>query len=898
MITRTEAIKRFLIKYTKEDLAALYNHDMECQVNVAQDGGERVEGEFQGRRWHGWSDGLGQTWKSFRIPFKASTEPEYTDRDMSFDLEAHAEAIGMTGWNWKLKQSHWVAFDFDAITGHTDTHQKKLTQEELNQVQIEATNIPWVTVRKSTSGKGLHLYVHLIPVETKTHTEHAALARAILGMMSAITGYDFSARVDACGGNIWIWHRKSKGTDGLTLIKHGEYLTDIPTNWRDHIPVTAGKRRRTLPQNIEEKGLESSFEELCGQRPRVALDSEHKRLIEYLRSTDAMWWWDSDNHMLVTHTVHLKEAHDALGLRGFFHTIATGKEKGQDHNCFGFPLRKGAWAIRRYTPGVAEHDSWDQDGNGWTRTYLNREPDLAIASRINSGIEDPSGGFVFQEAEQAQKAALMLGVDLKIAPALASRQTTLKVHPKDGRLIVQIPHQQLDKPEWLEGWLLKSKNWIRIFNQHIIQPSEADIGYYDDVVRHVIAESGSDGTWMIFTDSMWHPKSRVHIKDALGSLGFSPKEQTSILGSSIFRAWKLVNKPFQPEYPGDREWNRNAAQLRFTPTQEVENLQYPTWNKILNHCGESLNNAVRSNPWCKANGIITGADYLKCWVAALFQHPDWPLPYLFLYGPQNSGKSIFHEALGRLITKGYQRADQALSDKTDFNGELSNAIICVVEETDLRRNKTAYDRIKDWVTSKELLIHAKRETPYHIRNTTHWIQCANYHTYCPLFPGDTRITMSFVDNLDPIDLIPKHRIEILLDKEAPDFLAAVLGLELPESNDRLTIPVLATDEKKLVEAMNRSDLEIFVAEKCKKMSGNLIKFSEFWDRFTEWLDPSSLGHWSKIKMGRELPLEYPKGRIRNQAGQYYIGNIAWVEDDVKPSDKIALFGEYLEPVKS
>ena len=58
--------------------------------------------------------------------------------------------------------------------------------------------IPWVTVRKSTGGNGIHLYVFLPDVPTANHTEHAALARAVLGQMSALVGFDFKAKVDAC----------------------------------------------------------------------------------------------------------------------------------------------------------------------------------------------------------------------------------------------------------------------------------------------------------------------------------------------------------------------------------------------------------------------------------------------------------------------------------------------------------------------------------------------------------------------------------------------------------------------------------------------------------------------------------------------------------------------------
>ncbi len=104
---------------------------------------------------------------------------------MAFDLAAHAVGIGMTGWNWQARESLWVGFDFDAITGHSDAHAAKLTDAELKAVR----RTPPATSRGSPSaaarrGSGLHLYVYLDGYPTENHTEHAALARAILGMMS------------------------------------------------------------------------------------------------------------------------------------------------------------------------------------------------------------------------------------------------------------------------------------------------------------------------------------------------------------------------------------------------------------------------------------------------------------------------------------------------------------------------------------------------------------------------------------------------------------------------------------------------------------------------------------------------------------------------------------------
>jgi len=892
MPTKTEAIARFLNHSTHSDLANLYHYGMECQVNVAQDNGERINGDYRGRKWNGWTDGI-TTWKSFRIPWNAMSEPEFNDTEIKFDLAEHVEAIGMTGWNWEKRLSEWVAFDFDAITGHSDKHGKKLTSEELHEIQKAAYDVSWVTIRKSTSGKGLHLYVFVDNVPTENHSEHAALARSILGTLSAITGFDFASKVDVCGSNMWVWHRKMRGTQGLKLIKEGEVLTEIPTNWKDHLNVIKGSSRRIKHSDIEEREVDE-FEDLCSQRTHIQLDEEHKKLFNYLREHGGNCWWDTDNHLLVAHTSDLKKAHEDLNCRGYFETLSEGREHG-DYNCFLFPLRNGAWGVRRYTRGVNEHPSWDQDGSGWTRCYFNKEPDFRTACRAKGGIEDTKGGFMFREAEIASEAARLLGVSLNFHPSLNGRQAVLKQH-KDGRLICEIDKQDGDNVD-MQGWLAKgNKPWTRIYNTRVVESVEPEVPNHDDIIRHIVSEQGEDCGWTIKSEGMWRREPLNHIKQALLSLGYSSKECSVIVGSSIFKAWILVNKPFQPEYPGNRRWNRNAVQIRFAPSENTESLEYGTWQKVLKHCGSGLDQTVKHNAWCRANGIITGADYLKCWIASFFQEPEEPLPFLFFYGPQNSGKSIFHEALSVLLTTGYKRADAALTSQSGFNAELEGTVLNIIEETDLRKNTSAYNKIKDWVTSREILLHRKGETPYHIPNTTHWVQCANDHQACPIFPGDTRITMCYVEPLEPLDLIPKKRLLDMLEKEAPDFIAEVLRLEIPESNDRLHIPVIETEDKVLAQEMNQTPLERFIEEKCMPINGHMIKFSDLYERFIDWVDPDESRMWTKQRVGKSLPPQYPKGR-RHKDMQFYVGNIGWVGTDLERKDfKYVSREKYLEEV--
>lgn len=878
MVTQTESIKTFLKVVTHPELSAMYNQGMEVQVNVAQDNGERIKGDFKGKTWNGYTDGV-QTWKPFRIPFNANTEPTYDQStQMKFDLAAHAEAIGMTGWDYLNQVSKWVAFDFDAIVGHSERHDKRLPDEQLNQIRELVSNVPWVTVRHSTGGRGLHLYVMLPDVPTINHTEHAALARYVLGVLSATVSYDFNAVVDTCGSNIWVWHRKLQQADnpnGLKLIKQGTVFTDIKPTWREHIAVINGKRKRTIPSFISDsqsEEVERLFEELANQKVKAVVDEGHKKLIQYLAESGSYWDWKADHQILITHTASLKKAHDALGLRGIFRTLAAGADPG-DHNCWLVPIRNSEWVVRRYSPGVAEESTWTQDGGaGWTTCYFNRDPDLRTASSAHDGLENEKGHFVFPDAEQGQKAALMLGFNLELPPFARSRQLTLRPG-KDNRIIAQMDAvPSLDKADQLKGWIQEKKKWTRVFYYKGPAAVETESGSYDDIIRHLITQQGEDYGWTIKTEDGWLVEPLVHARIFLQTLGLQPKEVLGVLGSSIAKCWTIVNRPFEPEYPGDRIWNRKSAQLAFVPSADRDNLNYSHFLKILDHCGKSLDEKIKENPWAKANGIQTGSDYLKCWIASLLQFPKEPLPYLFFYGPQNSGKSIFHEMLELLITGGVVRADTALVSKSGFNGELENAVLCVVEETDLRADKQAYSRIKDWVTATKLPVHAKRETPYTVVNTTHWCQFANHIEACPAFPGDTRITMIEVGPLETI--IPKTHLLSELRKEAPDFLAEILNMEVPPTNDRLNVPIIITSDKVAAMSNNRTALQVFLDENVHCVPGKYLLYGEVYNKFIESLDPGAVHTWTKHKFGKELPKPYIKGRSP-QNNQVLIGNASW-----------------------
>lgn len=842
---KTEAIKNVLKASGNDHLTSLYSEEMEVQVNVAQDNGERIKGTYLGKRWVGWRDPeTGAQWKSFRIPWNANINPEYVDRDMQFDLANHVEGIGMTGWNWVKRTSLWVGFDFDSIVNHKEG----LSNEELDHIKEIVHHVPWVTLVKSTSGKGLHLYIHFEkPIPTNNHTEHAGLARSILTILSVEAGYNFNAAVDVCGHILWCYHRKQEGTDGLSLLKEGVKfpVEKLPINWKDHIDVTSGKRRRVKTHSPNEQ----EFDELISSIKKIGLDEEHQKLLLFLKEKAKKdWWWDSDHNMLVCHTLDLADAYKVLGMKGIFFTNSSGSSS---QNCYAFPNEKGSWIVRRHSLRVHEHPSWIVDPSGWTRCVLNSIPEFPVCARANEGIENTRGEYVFSKVSDGLNALANMNIrDINLPDFMLNRPMTIK-EKQDGKIVISFVRDAGDSP--IQGFLSTAKGdkWEKVIHR---TKQKREVYAPDFLIRHVIANEAEAG-WYIFTRKQWIQQNKSNVMTVLLSQqNLNNRNDVELsMGKAILNPWMLVNIPFETEYPGDRQWNRHAATLSCRPIEGT----HDSWNSILNHVGANLDGAVVNSDWCNKNAINTGGEYLLCWIASMLQNPAEPLPYLFFVGPQNSGKSTFHEAISKLFYKnlGYARADNALINQQGFNAEISNAVLCIIEETDLKRNRDAANRIKDWVTGKTISINTKYKTVYDIVNTTHWVQCANDPGFCPVLPGDTRIVVSQVDT--PKQDIPKTVLFEQLEQEKAAFLHTVLSLELPAPEGRLAIPCITTSIKQELESYNKSDLENFMQEKVKICSGEIVSFEEFFFTFQNWLPMDKRAYWTTNRVSRNYPKHKP-----------------------------------------
>lgn len=650
-------------------------------------------------------------------------------------------------------------------------------------------------------------------------------------------------------------------------MKQGQSFPNdlIPSNWLDHINVVSKKTKRLRTDKIG-----TGFDSLVASQTFIMLDEEHHRLMQWFsKNAEREFWWDSDHNMFVCHTLDLVKAHAELRYKGIFYTNSSGSSM---QNCFMFPNYNGSWTVRRHGIGCKEHPSWTTDVSGWTRCVFNQPAEVESAAKSNKGVRNSKGEFIFNSHYNGAAAINQMGIWFKIPDEIISDRTmTLKV--KSEMLIVTVDKRANDIIP--EGWFCPKQDRMEIVLD--LPKTRKELNAPDGLIRHTISQ-GVESGWYIHTKEKWTLQNKGNVQTVLVSQEMYNRDEIEIMmGKCITGPWELVNIPFADEYPGDRMWNKESANLRVKPLEG----DCDTWLTIVNHCGKNLDDSVRENEWCQNNGIKTGGDYLLCWLSSLIQRPLQPLPYLFFVGEQNTGKSTLHEALGQYILgRGYARADQALVNPSGFNNEIANAVLCVVEETDLRQNKEAANRIKDWVTGRTISIRALYKNTYDSVNTTHWIQCANDANYCPIIAGDTRIIVCRVDK--PQLEISKDLLFSRLEKEAPYFLNLLYNIDLPETIGRLAIPCIMTHEKAELELHSKSDVERFIDEKCFKSDGGKIRFDEFYREFVAWCSVDRRSYWSTAKVSREFPKKYGfcKGRL-GADNTTYVANISFEENDHK-----------------
>ena len=372
---------------------------------------------------------------------------------------------------------------------------------------------------------------------------------------------------------------------------------------------------------------------------------------------------------------------------------------------------------------------------------------------------------------------------------------------------------------------------------------EESIARADDAgafVRTAKYEGTVIGWWWKDKVGDWTCYPFHHIMSGLRGRGLVPDVVTNELMGD---PWTIVNIPFGPPEPSRREWNKDAARLSAEPAEGP----CPTWDQLLRVVGRSL------DPYVGAHGFPDGAAYLRTWVASALRRPFVKLPWLFLWGPEDRGKSLFGEALSYLLKKGWADAACAIKEERGFNREIAGAVFCIVEEVALK--PAALERLKVWVTGETIQIHEKGGTPYSTLNSMHVVQAGNRITNCPFKAGDTRVTA--VEVLAPLESekMAKDVLQERLRAEVPQALWSFNQVELPKMKGRMGVPTITTAEKASQQEADKTPLEVWCSKHPEPLSD-----AELVNAFQATLDTGSLREWDAARILREEDPDHRRWR--------------------------------------
>ena len=496
-------------------------------------------------------------------------------------------------------------------------------------------------------------------------------------------------------------------------------------------------------------------------------------------------------------------------MRGVFLTTSEGNDPAKP-NCWMYPLSAGAWRIFRFgnTGKISEAETWEESPGGWKTCTINITPSFYQVGKAFGAVRLPSttaNGLVFANLDKAKAAVAAYGSTLGL-PRWAEeskrpRPVTLKLR-KGGGLLAEFKYKnEIDEEDGRDieateaGWTkARGPVWAKVIDVDTAPRRMNYASLADNAVRQVSLNGEQHGLYVHTNDGKWDRQSSDRIKDNLTHRGIEGGLQKDLLGWISNNPFYLVARPFAGEYPGNREWNLQGSQLLYAPASA----DGPTthWDMILDHIGRGLDDAVESDPWCQEYNVVTGADYLRLWIANLIRLPARRLPMLAMYSPeQGTGKSTLHEATAVLFDEtGFEYGDAALKNGPGFNGELYGRALCAVEETNLANYKEAYIRIKSWVTSPRMQITFKGKTSFTTDNYTHWILSTQNRRSIPIEPGDTRIVLWEVTPFEGEE-IDKDKLLAILRKEAPFFMRQLWNLDVSGVAGRHTLPVLMTKEK-------------------------------------------------------------------------------------------------------
>ena len=188
------------------------------------------------------------------------------------------------------------------------------------------------------------------------------------------------------------------------------------------------------------------------------------------------------------------------------------------------------------------------------------------------------------------------------------------------------------------------------------------------------------------------------------------------------------------------EYRREYAALEFLPGQTLSPDRYNKWRGFGVEPKRGNWGLMRSH----IEEVICAGDqahaaYLLRWLARMFQHPDQPGEVaVVLRGPKGAGKTIFGEALAKLLSPHSivtTRADDLFGR---FNAELGESIFVFVDEARGFTNRATAGQLNGLITGATFSTERKFGAKLPAKNCLHLVLASNDGAIIPASADERR----------------------------------------------------------------------------------------------------------------------------------------------------------------
>ncbi len=209
------------------------------------------------------------------------------------------------------------------------------------------------------------------------------------------------------------------------------------------------------------------------------------------------------------------------------------------------------------------------------------------------------------------------------------------------------------------------------------------------------------------------------------------------------------------------------------------------------------------------------------YLAHCVQYAGKKIPWaILLQGIQGDGKSFFLEMMKLVMGKDNVRTLNASDLNSDFTAWAEGQCLSFIEELKLD-NKQKHDtlnKIKPFITNKEVSVHAKGVDPYDVPNTTNYIGLTNFKDALPIDNTDRRYCVLFSQWQNAEDLAAFEAENIGYYHDLHNAMRANAGEILTWLTDH-PIP----DEFKAMQRAPITDAKVEMIEANKSSKGDLVE---------------------------------------------------------------------------